>query len=842
MMRPAIRIVFLFAALAFSVVVFYLLQKERRGAGDATALLSPSADIIIRIDRYASGSAKLRNARIEGWDMSDAASGAGRIIQLLDSLHAYSTEWNELISPAPCWLVIPAIARPDEWVLIQPLRHGDELSDPAKLFAAWGNASFSSSEFKGTTIHSSARVHYATQDDCLLIASARSALEGSVIAGSEQVRVPYLAECMKVSSSDAPVHVYLKSPQGRWALDMPYLASMTGMTGYSFGDSLLMPLSTEGSFGAADFLPSTTVYLESWSYETGADLWNAAEHIQPENARKYWSAMWPAQGDSCQCDLQEALLDWQSGEWGNALLSDAHTRAVRFIGIRDSLNALSMLRPLLGDSVVSGSLTVYRIRYPELFRRNAIGILTSPAYLAQSGNYIWLAENEADFSALNGSPLSKSPEYASAVRAVQPAGGHWSYRHGSVSGALPPVVSQWCGESQPLAIHSTANGANRQHTIWTGTLTADDLLAAPPSEEASAAEGWKVPLPAAATAHYWLVKNHNTGHDEMLVQDAKHAIHLINPEGELLWSRMLSGPVMGGVNQVDALKNGRLQMAFNTREQLYIIDRNGKDLAGFPVQIQSGASCPVKVADYDGDKTYRLLVGCENGQVLNYTVEGKPTKGWKGYKAKSAVSAVDHFRLGNEDYLLCWPSGKPLVLLRRTGELRMEPKGSYADYDGGGYSIRRALDITSCGVAFVRKNGKLVTVEFGSGAEKVITDAAGKPAFLTCHDLNADQKPDYLFASGKDIQVFDASGERLFGAQLPSDIGRAPEWFAVSSTDGRIGLPLADQSYHLMSFKGEPMEGFPMSSCTGIFYSDFRDGGGVRSVILSGSEVRAVAR
>ena len=368
------------------------------------------------------------------------------------------------------------------------------------------------------------------------------------------------------------------------------------------------------------------------------------------------------------------------------------------------------------------------------------------------------------------------------------------------------------------------------------------MAAVQPAQEVLAAEGWKVMLPSLTTARYWRVKNHNTGYGEMLVQDAKHAIHLINPEGELLWSRTLSGPVMGGVNQVDVLKNGRLQMAFNTRDQLYIFDRNGKDLTGFPVQLPSGASCPVKVADYDGDKTYRLIVGCENGQVLNYTGEGKTTKGWKGYQAKSAVSAIDHFRLDNEDYLLCWPSGKPLVLLRRNGELRMEPKGSYADYDGGGYSIRRALDINSCGVAFVRKNGKLVIVEFGSGAEKVIADAAGKPAFLTCDDLNADQKPDYLFASGKDIQVFDASGERLFGAQLPSEIGRATEWFAAGANDGRIGLPLADQSYHLVSLSGEPMEGFPVSYCSGIFYSDFLDGQGMRSVILSGSEVRYIPR
>lgn len=842
MIRPAIRIVFLCAALACSVVVFYLLQKQRRGAGDATPFISTSADVIIRIDRYAFGNAKLRNARIEGWDRSDAASGAGRIIQLFDSLHAYSTEWNELLATAPCWLVVPAIARPDEWVVIQPLRHGDELSDPAELFAAWGNSVFSTSDFRGATIQSSAGVHYSMKDDCLLIASARSAMEGAIIAGAEPDVVPYLAECMKVSSSDAPVHVYLKSPHGRWALDMPYLASMTGMTGFSFGDSLLMPLSTEGSFGAADFLPATTVYMESWAYESGSDLWNAAEQIQPENARKFWSAVWPALGDSCQCDLEEALLNWQSGECGNALLSDTHTRAVRFIGIRDSLNALNMLSPLLGDSVVSESRTVYRIRFPEIFKRNTIGILTSPAYLTQHGNYIWLAENEGDFSALNGSPLSKSPEYASAIRSVQPAGGHWSYRRGSVSGALPPVISLWCGESQPLAIHTTANGANRQHVIWTGILTADGLAAVQPAQEVPAAEGWKVTLPALTTARYWRVKNHNTGYGEMLVQDAKHAIHLINPEGELLWSRPLSGPVIGGINQVDALKNGRLQMAFNTRDHLYIIDRNGKDLTGFPIMLPSGAGCPVKVADYDGDKTYRLIVGCENGQVLNYTVEGKTTKGWKGYQAKSAVRAIDHFRLGNEDYLLCWPSGKPLVLLRRNGELRMEPKGSYADYDGGGYSIRRALDINSCGVSFVRKNGKLVIVEFGSGAEKVIADAAGKLAFLTCDDLNADQKPDYLFVSGKDIQVFDASGERLFGAQLPSEIGRAAEWFPAGANDGRIGLPLADQSYHLVSLSGEPMEGFPVSHCSGIFYSDFLDGRGLRSVILSGSEVRHIPR
>jgi hypothetical protein len=38
------------------------------------------------------------------------------------------------------------------------------------------------------------------------------------------------------------------------------------------------------------------------------------------------------------------------------------------------------------------------------------------------------------------------------------------------------------------------------------------------------------------------------------------------------------------------------------------------------------------------------------------------------------------------------------------------------------------------------------------------------------------------------------------------------------------------------------MEGFPVSHCSGIFYSDFLDGQGMRSVILSGNEVRYIPR
>ncbi len=167
-----------------------------------------------------------------------------------------------------------------------------------------------------------------------------------------------------------------------------------------------------------------------------------------------------------------------------------------------------------------------------------------------------------------------------------------------------------------------------------------------------------------------IVLNHTNNTREVLVQDTLHRIHLVSATGQELWTRDLDGPILGPVHQVDKFRNGKLQLLFNTARTCYLIDRNGKDLGGFPLALKSEATAPLSVFDYDGNGEYRLLVPTKDLRLLNFNLDGKAVEGWAPPKLQAAaVDAVHHLRIRNKDHLvLVLENGRVMVLDRKGNE------------------------------------------------------------------------------------------------------------------------------------------------------------------------------
>ena len=168
-----------------------------------------------------------------------------------------------------------------------------------------------------------------------------------------------------------------------------------------------------------------------------------------------------------------------------------------------------------------------------------------------------------------------------------------------------------------------------------------------------------------------IVVNHTNGTREVLVQDTAHRIHLVSATGKELWTRDLDGPILGAVHQVDKFGNGKLQLLFNTARSCYLIDRNGKDLGGFPFRFKSEATAPMSVFDYDGKGEHRILVPTMDLRLLNFNLDGKAVEGWVPPKLEAAaVGAVHHLRIRNKDHLMLVQENGRVLVLDRKGNQR----------------------------------------------------------------------------------------------------------------------------------------------------------------------------
>jgi hypothetical protein len=121
------------------------------------------------------------------------------------------------------------------------------------------------------------------------------------------------------------------------------------------------------------------------------------------------------------------------------------------------------------------------------------------------------------------------------------------------------------------------------------------------------------------------VKNHITKKLDIVVQDTKNNLYLISNNGKVLWKKRIDQPILGEVSQIDIYKNGRLQLIFNTKNKIYVLDRNGNDVKPFPKTFKDPITQPLAVFDYDKNKNYRILI-TQGRELIMYDKNGKKSK------------------------------------------------------------------------------------------------------------------------------------------------------------------------------------------------------------------------
>lgn len=169
-----------------------------------------------------------------------------------------------------------------------------------------------------------------------------------------------------------------------------------------------------------------------------------------------------------------------------------------------------------------------------------------------------------------------------------------------------------------------------------------------------------------------LVENHRTNGKDVVVQDVNNTLYLISTTGKVLWQKDLDGQILGAVQQVDLYRNGRLQLAFTTKTSFYIIDRNGNDVAPYPLSFTDTITQPLAIFDYDKNRKYRFVI-VQHDEVLMYNSAAQPVKGFTFTKAPTPiVLPPTHLRLDNKDYILIAENSGKLNILSRTGESRIE--------------------------------------------------------------------------------------------------------------------------------------------------------------------------
>ncbi|WP_040757057.1 hypothetical protein [Winogradskyella psychrotolerans] len=369
------------------------------------------------------------------------------------------------------------------------------------------------------------------------------------------------------------------------------------------------------------------------------------------------------------------------------------------IALIDNALVLHSLDPnLIIESIEDKSISesfrdidIYEFGYPNFFESNLMPFITF-----ENANFFSVFENFIVFSnsseilksiltdALNNNTLANSDAFLSISENLSDEASLFIFKD---SEQLSTVLDQ------------TMNGynANAVQFIREDTYTHINGIIQKFKKRAasnSVAETFTTPLEATILTVPQAVKNHVSKSHDIVVQDVNNMLYLISSSGNILWKKQLQGRILGQVDQIDMYKNGRLQLAFTTPNQLYVLDRNGNDVSPFPLKFNDAITQPLSVFDYDKRKDYRLMV-TQGKHLLMYNAKGQSVSGFKYKNNDSEISSKPkHFRIGSKDYIV-FGAGENLKVLNRQGDIRINVKDKIRFSDNDVYLYQNKFTTTN---------------------------------------------------------------------------------------------------------------------------------------------------
>lgn len=344
---------------------------------------------------------------------------------------------------------------------------------------------------------------------------------------------------------------------------------------------------------------------------------------------------------------------------------------------------------------------------------------------------------------------------------------------------------------------------------------------------------WRSELESEAIIPPKVVKNHDTGANEIFVQDSNFKVYLIDNKGEILWTKQLDEKIKSDIYQIDFYKNDKLQYLFNTTSEIHLVDRNSDNVDNYPRKLRANATNGLTVLDYDGRKDYRIFVACSDGNIYGFLKNGEPLNGWSPQENIGQISQpICYFLIDDLDYLVTLNDSGYVYAFQRNGEMRMERTdlelngeqiNSTIDFDDISSTHKRVVAVDSKGKAYVANlRGEKFNLSMNIGENKDVKFALA--------DVVGDVRKDYILLSERDLLInyYDAKGKfkKSFETKLPV---KSHELFTLHLLDKEkayIGtVSNINNEIFLLDNQLNLIDDFPLAGSTRFEITDFFDDG-----------------
>lgn len=301
---------------------------------------------------------------------------------------------------------------------------------------------------------------------------------------------------------------------------------------------------------------------------------------------------------------------------------------------------------------------------------------------------------------------------------------------------------------------------------------------------------------------------------EFVVQDEDFFLHLLSSDGEPVFSFPLEEKIRGPIYQVDYYKNGKLQLLFATASKVYILDRLGNLVSGFPVSpVGNEQITHLNLVDYNNDKDYRYFLGTEEGKVYLLDRQGRGLDGWNPKVINAALSArpAHHRIAGVGDRMLALASNGYLYFFNRRGEAELGSPIQLGNGVNSDYILVERGSARDTRVVTITSEGEIVHTNLRG--EVAFRNQLERPDRESRFSLVKDQKDDrYLFTIHEfnKVSVLNPDGKVMFSLDIFSE-NLTFQYFSFGADRNIFVVVDRDQEFiYLYNLKGELLNSRPL--------------------------------
>lgn len=135
------------------------------------------------------------------------------------------------------------------------------------------------------------------------------------------------------------------------------------------------------------------------------------------------------------------------------------------------------------------------------------------------------------------------------------------------------------------------------------------------------------------------VMNSGTGKMNKFYQNS-HLSLCLSEEGKDLWGIPFRDKICGYAQTIDYYANGKLQILFGAGSRMYLIDRLGRFVNGFPVDLGKEILLGPEPYDFNGVHKYNAMVLHKDNTVEMYNMRGQKPDSWKGIKVEETIKSL----------------------------------------------------------------------------------------------------------------------------------------------------------------------------------------------------------